>query len=108
MKTDIYSTKSGYAIAKFSSSTEDVTEFNWKLTYGRSTHLLSSNTYLESQCWIPPCRISSQRRGISTDGVFKICGEPQTELRGQIPFLFKPSPLSMTSVSQLLQACRKG
>lgn len=116
----VYSTKSGYAIAKLCNGEPSDFVFDWKKciwqvdTSPKIKHFLwkSNNKALP----VGSCLAS---RGLSILPTCKRCGNFETELHvllqcpfasqvwELVPCLFKPDPLETSSVSDLLQRCKK-
>ncbi|CAN7121713.1 unnamed protein product, partial [Brassica rapa subsp. narinosa] len=114
--TGVYSTKSGYAIAKLFNGTQEDRSFNWM----RSVWQVDTSPKIRHFLWKAnnralPVASVLQSRGLATDLVCKRCGAPETELHvflrcpfaarvwNIVPSMFKPSVESTESIASLLQ-----
>lgn len=115
-----YSTKSGYALAKLHGSNVETNGFNWKARIWQlNTSPKLKQFLLKAMIGTLPVGSQLIRRGMTTAGVCRRCGSPETELQvllqcpyaaqvwDLLPSNFKPFLLAITSISQLLQASRR-
>lgn len=115
----IYTTKSGYAIAKLHNEPHEGSAFNWK----QSIWQVDTSPKIKHFLWKANCRalpVGSllESRGILGASTCKRCGDRETEIHLLLhcpfatkiwdlaPCLFKPSP-EVSSVAELLHQCRK-
>ncbi|XP_013635272.1 PREDICTED: uncharacterized protein LOC106340996 [Brassica oleracea var. oleracea] len=116
----LYTTKSGYALAKLCVGTSDDQAFNWK----KGVWQVDTSPKIKHFLWKAnnralPVGSVLERRGLSLNPVCKRCGAVETELHvllkcpfaakvwDLVPSLFKPAIDDVDSVTALLQKCRK-
>ena len=116
----VYSTKSGYAIAKLFNGDQSDLAFNWN----KCIWQIEASPKIKHFLWKSnnkalPVGSVLVHKGIDAVSTCKRCGEFETELHvllhcpfaGQVwdllPCINKPNPQGISSVSELLDRCRK-
>lgn len=119
-KSEEYSTKSGYALAKLHGSNVDSNIFNWKTCLWQlNTSLKLKHLLWKTNVGAFPVGSLLLRLGLTSTGVCKRCGALETELHVLLhcPYAaqvwnlllstFKPSLMPITTVDQLLEASHR-
>lgn len=118
-KSGEYSTKSGYALLKLHTDSPDL-EFNWKACiWNLKTTLKLKHLLWKIKSGAIAVGSNLQARGMSGDFRCKRCGKQETDLHlfltchfanrvwDLLPDLHSPSPVSITTIPQLLQQSKR-